>query len=139
MPITNYSLQKIIRTYHRQLAEKARLSRERVFRRFLHQDSLTISQENKKRLLADRITQEIMTQFLNASERNETTQVIMSRLSQEYGKPLDVSVDDEQNIVFKVLHKENGEEGGYLSPPENEQLKKRLFDITRLIVYNNII
>jgi hypothetical protein len=66
-------------------------------------------------------------------------QVIISRLSQEYGKPLDLSVDDEQNILFKVLHKENGEEGGYLSPPENEQLKKRLFEITKLIVYNNII
>lgn len=139
MTITNYSLQKILRTYHRQLAEKTRLSRERVFGKFLHRDSVTVSQENKKRLLADRITQEIMTQFLNASERNETMQVIMSRLSQEYGKPLDVRVDDEQNLVFKVLHKENGEEGGYLSPPENEQLKKRLFDITKLIVYDNIV
>jgi len=139
MTITNFNVQQILRTYHRQLAEKTRLSRERVYRKFTQQDSVTISPESKKRLLTDRVTQEIMNQFLNGSERNETTQAIISRLSQEYGKPLGVSVDDGQNLVFKILSNENGKEAGVLSPGENELLKKRLVDITKSIVYNNLI
>jgi len=37
------------------------------------------------------------------------------------------------------LHKENGGETGDLSPAANEQLKKRLFDITKSTVYDNLI
>jgi hypothetical protein len=64
---------------------------------------------------------------------------IMSQLSQEYGKPLEVSADDGQNLVFKVLNKDNGKSGGSLSPAENEQLKKKFIDITKSIVYDNLV
>jgi len=80
-----------------------------------------------------------MNQFLNGSERNETMQSIMNRLSQEYGNRLDVSADDGQNLVFKVLKKENGQSEGSLSPAENEQLKKRFIDIMKSIVYDNLV
>ncbi len=80
-----------------------------------------------------------MNQFLNGSERNETMQAIMNRLSQEYGKPLDVSADGGQNLVFKVSNKENGQSGGSLSPAENEQLNKRFIDITKSIIYTNLV
>lgn len=139
MTITNFSVQQVLRTYHRQLSEKIRLSREKAYRKILQQDSVTISPESKKRLLTDKITQEIMSQVLNGSERNDTMQEIMSRLSQEYGKPLEVSGDDGQNLTFRVLHKGNGEEGKSLSPAENEQLKKRFIDITKSIIYDNLI
>ena len=137
--ITNFNVKQILRTYHRQLAEKTRLSRKKVYRKLLPQDSVTLSPEGKKGLLADRITQEIVNQFLNDSERNETMQAIMSRLSQEYGKPLDVSADGGQNLVFKVLPKEPGQEARDLSAAENEQLKKILIDITKSIVYSNLV
>jgi hypothetical protein len=139
MTITNFDVQQILRTYHRQLGERSRLSREKVDKKSVQQDAVTISQESKKRLLTDKITQEIMNQFLNGSERNETMQAIISRLSQEYGKPLDLSADDGQNLVFKVLNKENGQSEGSLSPAENEQLKKKFIDITKSIVYDNLV
>lgn len=139
MTITNFDVQQVLRTYHRQLAEKTRLSREKVYRKTLQRDSVTISQESKKRLLTDRITQEITNQFLSGSERNETMEAIMSRLSQEYGKPLDVSTDDGQHLVFKVLSKGNGQEAGNLSPAENEELNKKFIDITKAIIYNNLV
>jgi hypothetical protein len=138
MVMTNFNVKQILRTY-RQLAEKTRLSRKKVYRKLLPQDSVTLSPEGKKGLLADRITQEIVNQFLNDSERNETMQAIMSRLSQEYGKPLDVSADGGQNLVFKVLPKEPGQEARDLSAAENEQLKKILIDITKSIVYSNLV
>jgi translation initiation factor 2 alpha subunit (eIF-2alpha) len=139
MTIINYSVQQILRTYNQHLNDRSRLSKEKGYKKVVQQDDVTISQESKKKLLTDKITQEIMNQFLSGAERNETMQAIMNRLSQEYGKPLDVSSDDEQHLVFKVLHKENGGETGHLSPAANEQLKKRLFDITKSIVYDNLI
>jgi translation initiation factor 2 alpha subunit (eIF-2alpha) len=139
MTIINYSVQQILRTYHQHLNDKSRLSKEKGYKRVVQQDAVSISQESKKKLLTDKITQEIMNQFLSGEGRNETMQAIMNRLSQEYGKPLDVSSDNEQHLVFKVLHKENGGETGDLSPAANEELKKRLFDITKSTVYDNLI
>jgi hypothetical protein len=114
------------------------LSRKKVYGNLLPQDSVTLSPEGKKRLLADRITQEIVNQFLNDSERSETMQAIMSQLSQEYGKPLDVSADGGQSLVFKVLPTEPGQEPRDLAAAENEHLKKILIDITKAIVYSNL-
>jgi hypothetical protein len=138
MTITNFDVQQVLRTYHRQLAEKTRLSREKVYRKILQQDSITISPESRRRLLTDRITQEITNQFLGGSERNETMDAIIGRLSQDYGKPLDVSTDG-QNLVFKVVSNGNGQGGENLSPAENEQLNKKLIDITKAIVYDNLV
>jgi len=114
------------------------LSKKKVCGKLPPQDSVILSPEDKKGLLADRITQEIVNQFLNDSERNETMQAIMSRVSQEYGKPLDVSADGGQNLIFKVLPNEPGQEAKDLSAAENEQLKKILIDITKSIVYSNL-
>ena len=62
----------------------------------------------------------------------------MGQLSQDYGKPLDVSTDG-QNLFFKVLGKGNGKEAENLSPAENEQLNKKFIDITKTIVYDNLV
>ena len=139
MTIINYNVQQILRTYNRQLGERSRASREKVDKKFIQQDAVTLSPESKKRNLTDKITQEIMNQFQNGSERNETMQAIVNQLSQEYGKPLDVSADGGQNLVFKVSNKENGQSGGTLSPAENEQLNKRFVDITKSVVYDNLV
>jgi predicted HAD superfamily phosphohydrolase len=138
MTITNFAVQQVLRTYHRQLAEKTRLSREKVYRKILQPDSITISQESRRRLLTDRITQEITNQFLNGSERNETMDAIVGQLSQDYGKPLDVSTDG-QNLVFKVLTQGNGQAAENLSPAENEELNKKFIDVTKTIVYDNLV
>jgi hypothetical protein len=139
MTIINYNVQQILRTYNRQLGERSRLSKEKVDKKSVQQDAVTISQESKKRFLTDRITQEITNQFLSGSERNETTDAIVGQLSQEYGKPLDVSTDDGQNLAFKVVSNGNGQGGENLSPAENEQLNKKLIDITKAIVYDNLV
>ena len=139
MTITNFDVQQVLRTYHRQLAEKTRLSREKVYRKILQQDSISISQESRRRLLTDRISEEIKNQFLNGPERNETMEAIVGQLSQEYGKTLEVSTDDGQNLDFKVLSNGKEQGGKNLSPTENEELNKRFIDITKKIVYDNLV
>ena len=135
MTINNLNIQSVLRTYHRQLAEGSRLSRDRVNKRYLPQDAVNISPESKKRLLADKISQEVIHEWTAGTGSNSTTQEILNRLRQEYGKPLEISSEDGQNIVFKVP-----QDGGLEALPEteNERLKKRLFDITRMVDYDHL-
>jgi predicted HAD superfamily phosphohydrolase len=139
MTITNFDVKQVLRTYHRQLAEKTRLSREKVYRKVIQQDSISISQESRRRLLTDRITEEIKKQFLTEPERNETMEAIVGQLSQEYGETLEVSTNDGQNLDFTVLSNGKEQGGKSLSPIENEELNKKFIDITKKIVYDNLV
>ena len=138
MHITNFQVQHILRSYSRQLADGSRVSKGKPNKNTAQKDEVNISAESKKRLLADKITQELMSQFTNGFELNQTGRDILDRLSQEYGHPLEVSHMDGQGMVFKVSDGENGGTTRLLSTPENEHLKKRLFDMTQSTVYNDL-
>jgi len=135
MEIINFHVQHILRAYSQQLADGSRVSRGKVNKNPVQKDEVTISTESKKRLLVDKIALGIIDQFSNGSEISKTGREILDRLSQEYGQPLEVSSND-GGMVFKVLDKTNGQGVKFLSPQENDQLKKRLFDIAQSIVYN---
>lgn len=90
-------------------------------------------------LIVDKITKEIVSQLTNGSERSHTSREILGQLSQEFGRPLDVDTDNGNGIAFKVLNEKGDEVTQYLSSAENEELKKRLFDIAQSMVYANLI
>ena len=90
-------------------------------------------------MIVDKITHEIVGQLTNGSERNATSQEILNRLSQEYGHDLDVTTDNGEGIIFKVLNETSGGVIQYLPPTENEQLRRRLFDIAQSVVYDHLI
>ena len=139
MIITNYHVQHILKAYSQQLAVRSRISKDKANKNVVQKDEVAISQESKKMLVADKIAHEMITQLSNSSERNDLSREILDRLSQEYGRPLEVTTDDGQRIVFKVV----GETGEKVTAPpsssEKENLKKKLFDITRSIVYESLI
>jgi len=141
MIITNYQVQHILKAYSQQLSDGSRVSKDRGSRKIVQKDEVTLSQESRKRLTADRIANEIITQLANSSERNETGQEILDRLSQEYGQPLEIASDNGNGgngLAFKVLDGEKGKTIGSLSPTEAEALKKRLIDIARSVVYHHL-
>jgi hypothetical protein len=105
----------------------------------VQRDEVILSQESKKKMMADKVVLQIVAQLTGHSERNETALEILNRLSQEYGHPLDVSSNDEQGIVFKVLSETDGEDSGYLPSGDNENMKKRLLEVTRSIVYDHLL
>jgi hypothetical protein len=100
---------------------------------------VTISQESKKMLVADKIAHEMVTQLANSSERNDVSREILNRLSREYGRPLDVAANDGQGIVFKVLSETGDGVSAQLSSSENEQLEKKLLNITRSVVNESLM
>ncbi|MGQ9646432.1 MAG: DVU0524 family FlgM-associated protein [Thermodesulfobacteriota bacterium] len=138
MEITNFYVQHILKAYSQQLSNRARISKEKTKAVPVQRDQVTLSEESKKKMVADKVVQQLVTQLTRQQERNETALEILNRLSQEYGHRLDVSADDEGAIVFKVLE-ETPEKIRSLPPEENENLKSRLLEVTRSIVYDHLL
>ena len=139
MIINNFNVQHILRSYSRQLADGSRVSKAKVDKKTAQKDEVSISPESKKRLLTDKISKEIINQFTTGSELTETGRNILDRLSQEYGEPLELSYNEDHGMVFVVSDNAGGQEPKTLSAAENDQLKKRLFDITQSTVYNDLL
>lgn len=139
MTITNFQVQNIIKAYRVQSAVRSRLAREKVTKSVIPRDEVTLSVESKKRLLAEKITQGVMQQILRGAERNETIAQALSRLSQEYGKDLSFEVENEETMVFSEADINSPGETRLLSLEENQELKGRLFDIAKSMVYDNLI
>ena len=138
MIVANYYVQHILRTYSQQLSVRSRVSKGKVSSNNGQRDEVTLSSESKKRMMVDKITREIVNQMAKGSERNENGQEILRRLSQEFGRPLDVDAENSSGLTFKVLNEKGQGVLEYLSPQENEQLQKRLFDIAQSLVYSQL-
>lgn len=138
MIIANYQVQSTLRAYGQQLAEKSRLARAKAPKNTGPKDEVILSQESKKRLTAQKITQQIIRQFPDGQELADTHREVLSRLSREYGQPVKVEKNEGQGLVFKVP--EGTSSGGTrnASSEEAEILNKKLFEITQSVVYNNL-
>jgi hypothetical protein len=139
MVITSYHIQNVLRTYSQQSSEGNRLARFRRPEKGEQHDIVRISNEARKQYMVDTISQEMLDHLTGTSERNGTAQEILDRLSQEYGKPLEVGLKEDENLIFKVMDQERKEVVDTLSPRDNEQLRHRLMDITRTIVSSNLL
>ena len=138
MIIANYYVQHILKTYSQQLSVRSRVSKDKGNGNSSQRDQVTLSVESKKRMMVDKITHEIINQMANGSEQSDNGREIMRRLSQEYGRPLDVDGQNSNGMTFKVLNETGQEVTEYLSSQENEQLKRKLIDITQSFVYSQL-
>jgi len=138
MIITNYQVQSTLRAYGQQLAEKSRLARAKAPKNTGPKDEVILSQESKKQLTAQKISQQLIRQLTDGSELTDTHREILSRLSQEYGQPVKVEKKEGQGLVFKVPKEKSRGETRNASPEEAERLNEKLFEITQSIVYNNL-
>ncbi len=138
MIVANYYVQHILKTYSQQLSVRSRVSKGKVNGNNGQRDEVTLSLESKKRMMVDKITQEIINQMASGSERNANSQEILKRLSQEFGRPLDVDGQNGSVMIFKVLNEKGQGVVEYLSSQENEQLQRRLFDIAQSLVYSQL-
>ncbi|MCX8117531.1 MAG: hypothetical protein N3G78_06355 [Desulfobacterota bacterium] len=139
MILTDYHVQHVLRAYTQQLSAKSRISKDKLAKQAGQRDEVTISKESKKMLIIDKIAEEIISQLVNGSPRNETGKAILNRLSQEYGKPLDVTSEDGQGMVFRILSENNGGYQEYLSPEENKFLKDKLYEVTKSFIHEHLI
>jgi hypothetical protein len=138
MIINNFQVHNTLRAYGQQLAEKTRLTKVKVPPKNGPKDEVVLSPESKKRLMAEKISHQLIQQFNNGSELGSTHREVLSRLSQEFGQPVKVEKKEGQGMVFKILDGKSSEGGRSASPEESEKIERKLFEITQSIVYNNI-
>jgi hypothetical protein len=139
MVISNSQVHHVLRAYSQQLAEKCRVSRNKNRQSGPQKDEVTLSSESRKMLVADRIAREIVSQLTQGAGKNDTTQEIMRRLSQEFGKPLEIEPNGGEGPGFKVLSDNGDGPTPALPAQEVERLRGRLMDITRSVVYDNLM
>jgi len=138
MIIMNYQVQSTLRAYGQQLSEKSRLARAKDSKIKGPKDEVILFQESKKQLTAQKISQQLIRQFSDGSELTDTHREILSRLSREYGQPVEVEKKEGQGLVFKVPEGKSSGGTRNASPEEAVLLNKKLFEITQSIVYNNL-
>ncbi len=139
MILTDYYVQHVLRAYTQQLSVKSRISKEKLTKQVGQKDEVTLSKESKKMLIVDKIAKEIVDQLAHGSPRNETGKAVLERLSKEYGQPLDVALDDQQGMVFRVLSDKKDGFKEYLPPPENELLKQRLYEVAKSLIHEQLM
>ena len=139
MIIGNFQVNSVLKAYSQQLSVRSRSSKAKIGKDTTQKDEVTLSQEGKKMLLVDKITKEIVSHLTTGSERSHTSREILDQLSQDFGHPLEVDTDNGNGIAFKVLNEKGDGVTQYLSSAENEELKKKLFDIAQSMVYANLV
>jgi len=132
-----FQVQWMLRCYSRQLANKSGASKATMGKTKTQRDDVTISPEGRRRLLADKITLEMINQLMGGTELSPMFRSFLETLAQEYGQALEILNDDEKGIIFKGLDRTDGKMK-LLSPSENEGLKERLIEIIQSTVKENL-
>jgi len=138
MIIANYQVQKTLRAYSQQLAERTRLSKTKAQKNVAPKDQISLSPEGKKRLLAEKIATQIITQFATGADLNDTHREILKRLSNEYKFGIEMEIKEGRGLAFKISPGDSPDGPRYLSAEETEKAKRKLFEITQSVVYNNL-
>lgn len=139
MIITDLNIQNILRAYCRQLSVRTKNLKDKNEKSYFQKDQVSLSSEGKKMWVIDKIAKEIVTQLANNKERPDISKEILNRLCEEYGHPLEVIKDDGKGIIFKMIDDEKEPNSLFLSPTENEKLEKRLYEITKDLIYKQLI
>jgi hypothetical protein len=136
--IANFQVQNTLRAYSEQLADRSRISRAKAPKTALPKDEVSLSAESKKKMMADQIAREMVAQFSQGPELNQTGREILRKLSRQYGHSLTPEWKEGEGLVFRVDQGKTPKGGEVLPPAETERLKNSLFDIARAIVYSNL-
>jgi len=139
MTITNYHIQNVIRAYGRQISRTHNLNKVQRTEEQEQSDRISISAEAKKRQVIKDIASEVIDRLTHKQNWSGFEREILNKLSQEYGRPLDIQEEETgSNIIFKVIDEKDREVVKCLSFEDSEYLQKRLFELTELVVQENM-
>ncbi len=141
MTITTYQVQNILRTYGKMLGRKKNTARSSESASSATPlDRIDISSEAKRRQVINKIAQEIIGQVTSGPQRqNQFEKEVLTELTQEYGRPLEVFQNQDGSLRFAVLDKESKTIVQELPPEESQRLEKRFGEIAEAIVDRNMI
>jgi hypothetical protein len=139
MNVTSFQVQRVLRTYGRQLNRNRQFLQHQPKPDPQQTDSVTIS--TKARRL--QVLESIATNLVRNMGRQETSQEVeseaLARLSQEYGETLAIVGAEEDNLGFAVVDPNDHLMQSRLSREESEKLQTKLAAIILEIIDRNMI
>ncbi len=111
MTITSYHIQNIIRAYGQRLGRRGGLRRSITGAAVHRPDTVTISEEGKKRQIADTLAKELRERLGQGDEEQALDPALVERISQEMGGSIEAGPLEREkgSFRFKVLDPERGE------------------------------
>lgn len=138
MHITNYHVHNILRAYGKQLTLSKRDARNKNVTGQNQSDSITISAEARRQAVIQKVTADIVDRVVRSGPHEVLEKEAFEELENEYGKNLALEKDTSDDLVFKVIDKEKGEETKTLSREDSRILRDRLEQITKRKVDANM-
>lgn len=143
MTIAVHQIQNVLRTYGRQLSRRDTLSRVASLGETAESGEGRSPQgaEAKRQEVISRITREIVARIAQQNggrgSQGEEEKAALDQLSEEYGRPLQVSLEGGIE-TFRVVDEPNQR---LVPVPEEdaEGLRQRLYELTRGIVEENMV
>jgi hypothetical protein len=139
MHITTYHIHNVLKAYGKQLSLSRRAGVNNHGVAPNRTDSITISSEARRKAVIEKVAEDVVERIVRFGPRDAMEQDVFKELEGEYGSNLALEGDSVE-LVFKVIDKENGEEEmKTLSIEDSRFLKRRLEQITRDKVNDNMI
>ncbi|MGD8513169.1 MAG: hypothetical protein PVG85_04390 [Deltaproteobacteria bacterium] len=138
MHISTYHIHNVLKAYGRQLSLSRQRGENTPSIAPNRTDSITISSEARRKAVIEKVAEDVVERIVRFGPRDAMEQDVFKELEGEYGSNLAMGGDSAE-LVFKVIDKENGEEMKTLSIEDSKFLKRRLEEITRDKVNDNMI
>jgi hypothetical protein len=128
--ISPFLVKNVLRTYDQQLDTGRRISR---LKKFMSQrdaaDSVSISQEAKRRLLVERVAREIVDNLVGSTSTNPVVQEIRQALDAEFGPGLVFRYPPDGDEL-EILRKDENGTPRAMTNGEKDRFMQRLWQIT---------
>ena len=138
MDVTSFQVQRVLRTYGRQLCRNRQFLQHQSGPDLRQPDSVTISAKARRLQLLQSIATNLIRNMGRQETSGEVESEILARLSQEYGEILVIVGNEDDNVRFAVLDREKALLQRSLSHEESEHLQARLAEITMEIIDRNM-
>lgn len=130
MTISPFLVKNVLRTYDQQLDTGRRISR---LKKFMSQrdaaDSVSISQEAKRRMLVERVAREIVDNLVGSTSTNPVVQEIRQALDAEFGPGLVFRYPPDGDEL-EILRKDENGTPRAMTNGEKDRFMQRLWQIT---------
>ena len=139
MNVTSFQVQRVLRTYGRQLSRNRQFLQHQPRSEPRQPDSVTISAKARRLQLLQGVTTNLIRNMGRQEASNEVESEALAQLSQDYGKTLVILRTEDDNVRFAVLDAEKDSLPRGLSREESEQLQGKLARVTMEIIDRNMM
>jgi hypothetical protein len=140
MQISSYQINNVIKVYSRQVSQNRVISRQKNLgaNERPSMDRINISVEGKRQTVIDKVSSDILNKLTRHGPSNDSEHQIIDRLNTEFGKQVQVNNRSKDKFVFNFIGENNEKITSSLSVEDSKLVSKRLEEIVKEVVNNNM-